>query len=978
MAAPSVKGRGGGSINNANRGGRNGTTGGNSSLGANSRWSSGPPRQLGSNTNSGNAANAATTPSSAAASATTPAPAATPANEATRNSASATSAFPSLGGPQAGENAQAKMHERMVFILTSLVGTMVTVTARGGVKYVGLLSAASTEQGELGASLASAQQVISSFAAAPELGPPKGAVIVLGRDLDEIEAWDVKLGDPASDARAAEKDSFRTDTDISKAQYDALGGGRVLQKWSDDPGLDVAEAAHAASLGINGTPSRNQAFGGLEDGHKSGGGGGGGAWDQFAVNERQFGVRSNYDEDIYTTKLDRSGKDFKERERNAERLAREILNSTTSNPHLAEERNHAATEAAAGGDEEAKYGAVQRGPNAYVPPAARRAGGGGALPASNKATSSTTPAAQPATSKAAPPKPAPASSAAPAAAAGNIKPPTVVLQSGSNDATPEIPTKKVAPADVSKEFSKFVSSERERMYAKRKEVQKKEMQNELAALKVWHGNFQLKTPIPDDLDSPLRNKNTKDNISDKPRDPSLQKSLSPNATHAEAAKPGAIRALLQTTAESNSPRLPPFNRNIGSSSNPSGLHATSKPPAPKMVIPKIPPFNPDRLKARQAEKAAGVATPSTSATLIKDATGATTGATASKDVKTDAATVGMKLSAKASAFKPFNPNASAFTPGAPAAKKTETTSAAPASSTPQNPFFGSRTLKRPASHAPLHLREEFNPFKVSKVPEATSISPEWRFTGKPFRNLFTAVPPATPATAPMVPFAEDQSFSMGPPQPNMPLQPGMVPMVPGGPHPGHGPPPAMQPHHPGPQVPHTGPPPHSGGPPQQMAIPFGGQPQFYPRFQQPHQPFPHQMPMPGAQGMAYGAMPPQFVGQMPFSPPMPHGPHPVYSPQMANMPPPGQHPQFIPQQGPMPGPMPTGQPHGPGGGPGRGPHPPRSQGPQQMYFQQQGPVHAMPYGHQPHFMPGRPPGMPPMDGSFPGGQMADPNNNHMG
>jgi PAB1-binding protein PBP1 len=48
-------------------------------------------------------------------------------------------------------------------------------------------------------------------------------------------------------------------------------------------------------------------------------------WDQFAANEQLYGVKTSFDEDAYTTKLDRSGADFKERERKAQRLANEII-----------------------------------------------------------------------------------------------------------------------------------------------------------------------------------------------------------------------------------------------------------------------------------------------------------------------------------------------------------------------------------------------------------------------------------------------------------------------------------------------------------------------------------------------------------------------------------------------------------------------------------------------------------------------------
>lgn len=49
------------------------------------------------------------------------------------------------------------------------------------------------------------------------------------------------------------------------------------------------------------------------------------SWDQFATNEKMFGIKTSFDEEVYTTKLDRSGPDFKEREREAQRIANEIM-----------------------------------------------------------------------------------------------------------------------------------------------------------------------------------------------------------------------------------------------------------------------------------------------------------------------------------------------------------------------------------------------------------------------------------------------------------------------------------------------------------------------------------------------------------------------------------------------------------------------------------------------------------------------------
>ncbi|KAG1747226.1 uncharacterized protein EDB91DRAFT_1245661 [Suillus paluster] len=48
--------------------------------------------------------------------------------------------------------------------------------------------------------------------------------------------------------------------------------------------------------------------------------------DQFAANEQMFGVTTSYDWEVYTTKLDRTAADYKEKERKAQRITSEILN----------------------------------------------------------------------------------------------------------------------------------------------------------------------------------------------------------------------------------------------------------------------------------------------------------------------------------------------------------------------------------------------------------------------------------------------------------------------------------------------------------------------------------------------------------------------------------------------------------------------------------------------------------------------------
>lgn len=104
--------------------------------------------------------------------------------------------------------------------------------------------------------------------------------------------------------------AFRTDTDISKGK---VSRERDLQAWqsSDSPASPGAPTAHHDGVGDEVT------FGPGTVNNTS--------WDQFAANEQMFGVTTSFDEEVYTTKLDRSAADFKERERKAQRIASEIM-----------------------------------------------------------------------------------------------------------------------------------------------------------------------------------------------------------------------------------------------------------------------------------------------------------------------------------------------------------------------------------------------------------------------------------------------------------------------------------------------------------------------------------------------------------------------------------------------------------------------------------------------------------------------------
>jgi PAB1-binding protein PBP1 len=61
-------------------------------------------------------------------------------------------------------------------------------------------------------------------------------------------------------------------------------------------------------------------------------------WDQFAANEQRFGIKTDYDENIYTTAIDKSHPKYKERMAAADKIARDIERSAPTTSHVAEER----------------------------------------------------------------------------------------------------------------------------------------------------------------------------------------------------------------------------------------------------------------------------------------------------------------------------------------------------------------------------------------------------------------------------------------------------------------------------------------------------------------------------------------------------------------------------------------------------------------------------------------------------------------
>lgn len=149
-------------------------------------------------------------------------------------------------------------------------------------------------------------------------------------------------------AKGGQNDLLVTDTQISGAR-----GGRNAElvaagsAWTTTPvvppGKPVprADALAGALEDVKGT---RKSFGtALKSGDTAGGGSGLqgsiGQWDQFRANQELFNVNASFDENLYTTELDKSQID-KRKIAEAERIAREIENTASTNIHIAEERGH--------------------------------------------------------------------------------------------------------------------------------------------------------------------------------------------------------------------------------------------------------------------------------------------------------------------------------------------------------------------------------------------------------------------------------------------------------------------------------------------------------------------------------------------------------------------------------------------------------------------------------------------------------------
>ncbi|KAK1150270.1 poly(A)-binding protein binding protein [Aspergillus melleus] len=878
-------------------------------------------------------------------------------------------------------------HDRLVFLVTSFIGLTATITTKNGDKFTGIFSSSSLEPTDASFALKMVQRQQNkeqqrangvSETASPYMGTaPDHTVSFDIRDVADIAVANVSTSEVIAKSSNGASSGFRTDADISG---NLAMRERTLKRWEPAADTDV-------DLSLEGTSASA-------------------GWDQFEANARLFGATSSYDENIYTTRIDRSDPTYKQKEQAAARIAREIEGVETDNAHMREERGLATAE---GGDEEDKYSGVRRDeknfpplvsgqPNKYTPPARRQAA----------AAASGTPAAAPPKEPVKPPV-QPAAPVASTSAAADAEQKTVPGKpSPAANATPKRAAAENASANVETEvldhFRQFANTEKMKMQERRRNQASLERNVKLNELMKFSQNFKLGTPVPKDLIPILA------------KDPQKQEQIVQRAQQHVGDKPASKSPPTAASTEQK-----PTGRSSGTARHDAGTLPAA--PAERPTYPRgrqmYPPAGPHagpggrlphqamQQQGRQAtgmlghrladnlQQRKGAAMGPVPAPLpINDARLPPTGPAADQPsitsphkAQTPTSAASTKFNVRALEFKP-NPAASTFTPGASSNSSPFVLGRSVSRATSPSAFFGGKKL-RPLAERPS-LNDQFNPIKRMRKESTEQADKDYAFNG--------GIPPAY-KTLPTWDVAEgnedkthDQMFKAPvvspqnrsasnpqvPQQPQMPFQfpqatPGMPPTSgpPHGPHlhpqqhHGSGPPhfddphrmqmsastsqifpsPRLQPGYPSPMAPHA-----------QLAF---GQPvpQFYPTPPQPaparHYPGTPQFMNPQA---AMGGAP--MMVQQPSSGPymgVPQGMAP-YTPQMQMYSPNPSH--AYPQHAPP-------QPHSGYPSPSRGApmmmhqNSQPGQPPQPVMFMSPG-QHGQPV------YPGQQPGhMPPVRGNYP-------------
>lgn len=483
-----------------------------------------------------------------------------------------------------------------------------------------------------------------------------------------------------------------------------------------------------------------------------------------------FGTTSTFDENDYTTTIDRSDPSFKRKQAEADRIAREIERSTSTNAHIREERGQALEND--GDDEEDKYSGVRRSernfpplnsgtPNAYTPPARR--------PPTGQATVRGAPVdpaiisaqvARPDGTRAAVPK-APAktgevlnqqinktSETAAAAQAGQGSKETASTEgslhpsevsnkpeksrsiansvSPNRNASQENPTENVENKLLD-QFKQFASLEKLKFQNQRRAQASQDRTAKLNDLLRFSQSFKLKTPIPNDLVGILAKDPVKQEQIIEKAKKEVEETKSAAVSPTKPSEPKALRAVPAPKFDPSTipAPLPAFGRGRGGV--PSNAPRTDRPSQQQANFAGRGMSNQFQQRSNGASQDRKSAMPHTVPTPIPIYEGTRlppTGPAADQSglssphrssVHTPTSAVSTKFNVKAMEFRP-NANAPAFNPTAPSnapsspssVQRTRSISRAASPSA----FFGSRKPK-PAAERPS-IEDNFNPIKKMK------------------------------------------------------------------------------------------------------------------------------------------------------------------------------------------------------------------------------------------------------------------------
>ncbi|SLM34481.1 LsmAD domain [Lasallia pustulata] len=467
-------------------------------------------------------------------------------------------------------------NDRFLFLLANFIGLQSTVTVKNGDTFSGILTSCALENNEPTyffkmvrrvklASEAESNGVVNSEVEYIGSGEDH-AMSFEAKDVIDLAVKDVSFNVQDKGQNGATT-AFRTDADISG---NLAFRERSLQRWQPP----AADADVDVSLEADTTGS--------------------GTWDQFEANSQLFGLKSDYDENIYTTRIDRQNPQYQQRLAAAEKIAQEIDAGSATNAHVREERNLTVDDD--GLDEEEKYSGVRRNgaeypplqpsqQNKYTPPARRAPTGQPTVPGApvdpaiissqiarpdskaqepRKATSN-----QPEVSAGTantesnhpPEPPKEAASIVPVTNENTVKaavPPVtskvplssvVASSSRKNDTFNGTPNVETAVLDS---FRQFASNEKMKVQDHHRNRASKDKAVKLNDLMKFSKNFKLLTPVPKDLVPILaKDKSKQEEIMERAQRNAEQASLTPPKSAASTSDSKAQKLLPAARYEDN-------------------------------------------------------------------------------------------------------------------------------------------------------------------------------------------------------------------------------------------------------------------------------------------------------------------------------------------------------------------------------------------------------------------------------------------